>query len=222
MRGNGDARDQATAADRNHQGIEFRRLLQHFQTDGALPGDHIGIVVGMHQGHAALVQILSTHEIGGLGQGLAVQHHLAAQLAGIAHLGEWRVARHHDNAFDAQPGGVIGHALGVVTGRHRHHTRGALGGAQRQQLVERAALLEAGGELEVLELQPDLGTGDLRQHPRMGAGRTQHLPAQLLGGGADIGSGDGGGHFFLRSSFLLMAVTRPSLSFTLSRWPSPR
>ena len=46
------ARDQPAAADRHHQRVELRRLLEHLQRDGALAGDHRGVVVGMDEGEA--------------------------------------------------------------------------------------------------------------------------------------------------------------------------
>jgi hypothetical protein len=47
----------------------------------------------------------------------------------------------------------------MIAGRGGDHAAGALLRRERQQLVERAALLEAGGELVVLELEVDLRPG---------------------------------------------------------------
>jgi hypothetical protein len=49
----------------------------------------------------------------------------------------------------------------MVAGRHRHHAAGLLIRAELQQLVQRAALLEARGELVVFEFQPDFRAADL-------------------------------------------------------------
>src|SRR3546814_10034421 len=65
--------------------------------------------------------------------------------------------------------------LRVVAGRHRGDAGSAFGVAEAHQLVERTTLLERRGELEILELDPDLGTGDLRQHTRMRARRADQL-----------------------------------------------
>ena len=42
------------AADRNHQHIEVADSLEHFERDGALPGDDGGIVIGMDQDEVAV------------------------------------------------------------------------------------------------------------------------------------------------------------------------
>ena len=56
---------------------------------------------------------------------------------------------------------MIGEPLRMVAGRGRDHAARALLVGQVQQFVERAAFLVGGGELEILELQPDLGAGQL-------------------------------------------------------------
>ena len=90
--------------------------------------------------------------------------------------GVWQ--RHHDRRRDAEAPGVIGHALRVVAGRHRDHAGGRLLRRQLRQPVQRAALLERGGVLQVLELQPELGAGDLRERARRQAGRRDDLARQ--------------------------------------------
>ena len=55
-RGDRIAGDQSAAADRDHQHVEVGRLLQHFERDGALPGDHVRIVIGMHPDQRALAR----------------------------------------------------------------------------------------------------------------------------------------------------------------------
>jgi hypothetical protein len=52
--------------------------------------------------------------------------------------------------------------------------------------VEGAALLERGGELQVLELQEHLAAGDGREGSRRDAGGVEHLAVQALGGGTDV------------------------------------
>jgi hypothetical protein len=87
---------------------------------------------------------------------------------------------------------VIGHALRVVAGRHRDHAARAFVGRERLQPVERAAFLERRGELQVLELQPDLGADDLGQRARMHERRVEHLPGDVVACGADTGEIDHG------------------------------
>ena len=60
-------------------------------------------------------------------------------------------------------------------------------GVHQQKRVECAALLVGGGELLVLELEPDLGAGDLRQRDRMQRRRAHHRAGDPLGRGAHVG-----------------------------------
>ena len=87
---------------------------------------------------------------------------------------------------DAQLDGMVvtryGHAaptryIDVVEASHPVPDLVELAG-QQQQRVARAALLERGGELQVLEFQENLGADDLRQRARLDAGRVQQLSAQ--------------------------------------------
>ena len=82
--------------------------------------------------------------------------------------------------------GVVGDRLRVVAGRDREHALGALGGRELRHLVERAALLERGRELQVLELEEDLAAADLRQRSRRQARRLADLAGDARGGGADV------------------------------------
>ena len=72
-------------------------------------------------------------------------------------------SRHHDRRRNAEPLGVIRDRLRMVAGRRGDHAARALLRRQLQQFVERAALLVGGGELQILELQPDFGADDLGQ-----------------------------------------------------------
>ena len=62
----------------------------------------------------------------------------------------------------------------------RPRPRAACAGVELRQPVQRTALLERGGVLQVLELQPELGAGDLRQGARRQAGRAGDLARQPL------------------------------------------
>ena len=72
-RGDRAAGDQAAAADRDHQRLQVRRVLQQFERQRALAGHDCGIVVGMHE-HAAFRGRNRQRVLGRFGQGLAVQH----------------------------------------------------------------------------------------------------------------------------------------------------
>ena len=47
-------RNESATADGNHQHIEVGRIFQHLECDCALSGDHKRIVIGVHEGQAAL------------------------------------------------------------------------------------------------------------------------------------------------------------------------
>ena len=94
---------------------------------------------------------------------LAVQDDLGAVARGLRHLhGRGRLG-HHDHGRNTQPLGMISDRLRMVAGRCRNDAARPLFVRQLQQFVERAALLIGGGELKILELQPDFGADDLGQ-----------------------------------------------------------
>jgi hypothetical protein len=79
----------------------------------------------------------------------------------------------------------------MVAGRHGDHAVLLLLLRELQQRVQRAAFLERGGELQVLELQPDIGLGDARQGLAAQAGRVHHRVADARGGELDVFERDG-------------------------------
>ena len=189
----GDAGDQAAAADRHHQRVE--RLLgigQHLERDGALAGDDARIVIGMDEGEAF---VLRNSERAGVGFGErgAFQDDAGAEILGVLDLGEGRAFRHHDGDGNAQAAGMIGDALRMIAGRHGGDAALALVFAQRQQLVERAALLEGGGVLQVLEFEMDVGAGDARERVGMAGRRALDRALDGARGGADIVDRERGG-----------------------------
>ena len=157
-----DAAEQPAAADRDHQRVELGHVLEHLERDGALTGDHRRVVVGVDEGER-FARFELARVARGVGQAVAFEHDFGAVYPRVGDLRVGRAPGHHDHRAHAQPRGVVGDALGVVARAHRDHAAAALLLAQRQQLVERAALLERAGELQVLELEPDLGTGEVRQ-----------------------------------------------------------
>ena len=172
-----------------------RHVLQHLERHRALARDDARIVVGMDEDE--LLRAASAMRLGaGLGQGVAVQDHRARRWPRVCStlvLGVKR--RHHDGGGNAEPAGVIGHALRMVAGRHGDHAALPLVGRELQQRVQRAALLERGGELQVLELEPDIGLGDARQRLAAQAGRVHHRAGDARGGALDVLQRDGqGGH----------------------------
>ena len=137
-------------------------LREHLERDRALAGDHREVVVRMDDGEAALLGELQAGDARVL-EGVALEHDLGAEAARVLDLDARGEARHDDRRRDPHPLGVVGDRLRVVAGRDREHALGALGRRQLRHLVERAALLERGGELQVLELEEDVAAADRRQ-----------------------------------------------------------
>ena len=107
---------------------------------------------------------LAGERVGGLAGGdeaVALQHHGGAKRLGAVDLDEGCSLGHHDCRRDPEPAGVVGDTLGMVAGGHRDDPGAPLGGVKGQQFGERAAFLERAGAVLCLELQVDLGAGDL-------------------------------------------------------------
>ena len=192
----GDAGNQAAAAHGNHQRIQVRLVAHHFQADGALAGNDQGVIKGVDEGQAALLG-QGAGVLAGLVKALAKQHHLGAEAARALELDGGGVHRHDDHRVQTEALRMVRHALCMVAGRGRNDARG--GHARRgcgidhpEQFVERAALLERGRELQVLELQEDLRPSQLGQRFRLDTGRVQHLAGNAQRRRFDVGQGDVG------------------------------
>ncbi|MCY1361804.1 hypothetical protein D9M69_484880 [compost metagenome] len=130
-------------------------LAEDFHGHGALAGDHFRVVVGMDVDEALLFHQLQRISQG-LGEGVAVQHHLAAAGAHALHLEIGGGARHHDGGLDTQLAGRQGHTLGMVAGRSGDHPARQLLRGKLGDLVVGAANLEGVDRLQVLALEEDL------------------------------------------------------------------
>ena len=146
------------------------RLLEDLERHRALAGDHVRVVERMDERQA-----FARGDRLGLGarfgQVGAVQHDRRAELAAVGHLDQRGELRHDDGHRNAEQRAVIGDALRVVAGRRGDHAALALRRRQLQQRVARAALLEAAGALQVVELAVDVRAGQLRQRDRLDARR---------------------------------------------------
>src|SRR5690606_9068292 len=111
--------------------------------------------------------------------------------AGAVHLHEGGALGHDDGHGHAQTAAVIGQGLGVVAGRGGDDAALLLVRGQLQQPVQGAALLEAAGEVQIVELDPDLGAGQLRQAARVTDGRAVDLTGDTLLRRPDVVDGDG-------------------------------
>ena len=145
----GNAGDQAAAAHRHIDGIRRRRALaQDLQGDGALAGDHIGVIKGVDEAEAALLFQAPGFAIGGV-VGVAMEHHLGAPGGHRPHLHLRRGDRHHDHGLAPQALGAQGHALGVVAGAGGDHAPLQFLRREARHLVVSAAQLEAEHRLQV-------------------------------------------------------------------------
>jgi len=187
----GDAADEPAAAHRDDQRVEVGLGAQHLQADGALASDHGFVVEGVDEAQA-LARCEHQRVVAGLVEVVAMQHDLGAEAARAFHLHHRGRHRHHDDGTQAQALRVVGQALGVVAGRRGDDATDRLAAIDhRGQLVQRAAFLERGRELQVLELQEDLRADDLAQRAALDAGRVQHLAGQPRSGSLDVGERDG-------------------------------
>ncbi len=114
-----------------------------------------GSLNGWMNDEPALRAVLA-REVGGSLERFPVQDHLGAMLARVLRFHLRRAFRHDDGGRDAEAAGVVGDALGVIAGRHGDDAAAALLGRENRQAIEGAALLVGRGELQVLELEPDL------------------------------------------------------------------
>src|SRR5690606_37705053 len=84
---------------------------------------------------------------------------------------------------------MIGDCQGVITGRNCDDAAGTLFRCERQQLYQRAALLEGVGDLQVLVLDRDLGAGEVGELGSWQEGRAHDGTLDLPCGLADVVKG---------------------------------
>src|SRR5262245_4028039 len=148
----GDAADQPAAADRNNYDVERDLFFEQFQADSPLSRDDGFVIESMDERHP-----LFRRDMSGVGERLviirAMQHDLAAQIARVRDLDQWRGSGHDDSRFNAESRRVIGHALRVVARAGGDDARTLLGLTQLQKLIERAALFEAPRHLQIFKLK---------------------------------------------------------------------
>ena len=149
----GHARNQAAAANGHKHGVKRALVLaQHFHGDGALAGNHLGVVKRVHKGHAVLL-LQRERVLVRVGVAVAVQHHLAAQGFDGFDLQSGGGHRHHDHGLGAQAAGTQRHALGMVAGRGADDALFQLSRREVHHLVVGAAQLETEHRLLVFALE---------------------------------------------------------------------
>ena len=148
--------NQPATTHRTENRIHRRGMLaQHFHGQRALAGNHLGIIVRMHEGqllrgfqHACVLVSLAI--------GFTGQHHLGTTPANGIDLDLWCGHRHHDHGPAAQSMGRQGDSLGMVAGRCRNHAARALRCRQMHHFVVGTAQLEGKHRLQILALEQDV------------------------------------------------------------------
>ena len=147
------AGNQSAAADGSKDRMDGLRVLaQDFHRDGTLPGDHIGVIIGMHKNHPVLLLQFQRMLIG-IGIGIAVQHHFRATAGNRLYLDLRRGRRHHDDRFAAELLRAECHALRVVPRRSRDHAALKLLRRELRHFVVCAAHFEGKHRLHILALE---------------------------------------------------------------------
>jgi hypothetical protein len=199
-----DAGDQAAARGAAQHGVELGahrlRLQRELEPDRALPGDHVGVVVGRHQRHAALVADLPADRRAVLAEAV-VGLDLGAVGAGVADLDRRRVGRHHDHRRHAEQLRGVRDALRVVAGGVGDDAAALLVGGEPADAVVGAAELERAGALQRLGLGEQAEAEPLVEQRGFEQRRHHRLAGDLARGvlhPGDVGqrrgvSGGGGG-----------------------------
>ena len=181
--GKGDAGNQSAAAHRHHHSVHIRQLVENFQTNRALPGDDLLVIVGVNKGHVVL--LLQLHGlVVGFVVGAGHKADLRAQIFGVLHLHQGRAVRHTDDAADAAPGSRQRHALRMVARRAGNDALGALLLRKLADFIVSAPHLKAASGLQVLGLEVQLAVlGQLGGFDEVGLSR--HV-LQHKGGVVDL------------------------------------
>ncbi len=127
-------------------------LAQDFHADGALPGDDVRVVVGMHESELLAPGDLQRVRVG-LVVGVAEQHHPRAARRHGRDLDLRRGRGHDDGGAAAQVICRQRHALRMIARRGGDHAAFALGSTEVSHLVVCAAQLEGEHRLHVLALE---------------------------------------------------------------------
>jgi hypothetical protein len=165
LEGAGDAADEAAAADGDHDGFNVWDLFEEFEADGSLTADDHGIIEWMDEG-ATFFDAAAEGFIAGFVVTFAMKDDFGSVGAGGGDLDLRRGEGHDDLGADAARGCVEGYTLGVIAGAGGDDSALAFGFAQREELVEGAALFKGSRSLKVFQLQMNGQTGEFRKMMR--------------------------------------------------------
>ena len=124
----------------------------------------------MHHDEPALAHERERMRVCGV-ETVTVEHDFGTVTARARHFDLGCESWHHDHRRNRKPVRVVGNTLRMIAGRRGDYTGFTLAIAQCEQSRQRSAFLECRGELQVLELEVDLRTGELRQRSRVQARR---------------------------------------------------
>jgi len=160
-----DSADKAAAADGDDDSFNVGDLFEEFEADGSLTADDHGIVEWMDEG-AAFFDAAAESLITGFVVTFSEEDDFGSVCAGGGDLDLRRGEGHDDLRADATRGCMEGYALSVIAGAGGDDSALAFGFAQREELVEGAALFKGSGALKVLELQMNGEAGEFRKMMR--------------------------------------------------------
>ena len=176
-------------SDRNNDGLHVRNLLDDFEANRALSGNHGVIVKGMDKRDRAFPAAA---------QGLfarfvvvrAMQNNVRAITARRGEFDGGRISRHYDHSRRVEQLPHERHGLRVIARRERHDPPSPLVGGQKEQPREGAARLESPDLLERLALEEQARPGPFVQRPRRDDGRPVDVRRDPLARGPDVRRGD--------------------------------
>lgn len=134
-------------------------VFQDFQSDRALAGDDINIVVRTDQDQPAfLCECFRPRPR--FAESVPREHHFRAKRFGIPDFHERCGLGHDDDRRHAQPPGVVSDRLRVIAGGHRDYAARPHKIGQRREFGERAPFLERPGQLHGLIFQVNICAGN--------------------------------------------------------------
>ena len=110
-----DAANKSPSTDRHNNDIQCRMLLEEFQSDRPLPGDHIIVIEGVNEGGLFLLAPLNGRMTGFI-IAVSMQDNVRAVRTSRGHFDERRRARHPDLNWNTMLSRVVGHSLAMISG----------------------------------------------------------------------------------------------------------
>ncbi len=140
---------------RDQHGFNVRQVFENFESDRALAGNDLLVIVGWHDGVTVLGgQLLSAQPP--LFAARADYDNLRSKRGGSVKLVLRSIARHDDDGLHSQRPRRVGHALRVIAARVGNDSAAALFAAKRCDLVISPAQFKGADGLQVFELEEEL------------------------------------------------------------------